>query len=117
MEKEKSRRIKSLGLKLISDSSNQYELTLKPIYNIFMCGLGYMHPEWGHGHYKGEFATHYDQYNLSEDTEDPPYLHIQSICDVSYKTLNENKSGRGVLEQLLIGPHKPSGFKDLLDKP
>ena len=114
---EKSRRIKSLGLKLISDSSDQYELTLKPIYNIFMCGLGYMHPDWGHGHYKGEFATHYDQYNLSEDIEDPPYLHIQSICDVSYKTLNENKSGRGVLEQLLIGPHKPSGFKDLLDKP
>ena len=25
--------------------------------------------------------------------------------------------GRGVLEQLFLGPHEPSGFKDLFDKP
>ena len=31
-----------------------------------MCGLGYMHPEWGHGHDKGELASYFDDYDLNE---------------------------------------------------
>ncbi|GIS35227.1 MAG: hypothetical protein Ct9H90mP6_04840 [Gammaproteobacteria bacterium] len=37
----------------------------------FMCGLGYMHPDWGHGHDKGDNATHFDEYDLNEDPGDP----------------------------------------------
>lgn len=46
---------------------------------------------------------------------DPPFLHIQAICDFTLKDKNETKKGLGVLEELLIGPHAPSGFKELLD--
>ena len=80
-----------------------------------MCGLGYMHPEWGHGHFKGENQSTYDSYDLNEELHDPPYLHIQAICDFTLKEKNETKKGLGVLEELLIGPHSPSGFKELLD--
>ena len=88
---------------------------LEPKYHIYMCGLGYMHPEWGHGHFKGENQSTYDSYDLNEDPHNPPFLHIQAICKF---TLNENdkiKEGLGVLEELLIGPHSPSGFEELLD--
>ena len=36
-----------------------------------MCGLGYMHPEWGHGHDKGELALYFDDYDLNDDPGDP----------------------------------------------
>ena len=82
-----------------------------------MCGLGYMHPEWGHGHDKGESASHFDEYNLNDDPGDPPFLHVQSVSNVTMKVGDKSKTGRGVLEQLILGPHEPSGFKDLFDKP
>ena len=84
---------------------------------VFMCGLGYMHPEWGHGHDKGESASHFDEYNLNDDPGDPPFLHVQSVSNVTMKVGDKSKTGRGVLEQLILGPHEPSGFKDLFDKP
>ena len=80
-----------------------------------MCGLGYMHPEWGHGHFKGENQSTYDSYDLNEDPHDPPFLHIQAICKFTLKEDNKTKEGLGVLEELLIGPHSPSGFEELLD--
>ena len=57
----------------------------------------------------------YDFYDLSEDPHDPPFLHIQAICDVELLEGNSSKKGIGALEQLLIGPHLTSGFESLLD--
>ena len=113
----KTRRLKEL--QLISETSNgeQYNFTITPRLNIFMCGLGYMHPDWGHGQYKGELETFYDSYDLKEDPQDPPFLHVQSLCDVHLDFKGDKANGRGVLEQLFLGAHKPSGFKDLFDKP
>jgi hypothetical protein len=91
-------------------------MTIKPENKIFMCGLGYMHEEWGHGHYKGENETTYDSYNLEEDPHDPPFLHIQSVCTVELVQDKNNYKGIGVLEELILGPHEPSGFKDLFDR-
>ena len=80
-----------------------------------MCGLGYMHPEWGHGQFHGENQSLYDFYDLKEDPHDPPFLHIQAICDFEMKEHGSSKKGIGALEQLLIGPHHTSGFEALLD--
>ena len=81
-----------------------------------MCGLGYMHQEWGHGHFKGENERTYDTYNLSEDPHDPPFLHIQSISDVTLLRKEKTYNGSCILEELILGPHLPSGFKDLFDR-
>ena len=101
-----------------SDTSEgkEIKISIEPKYNVFMCGLGYMHPEWGHGHFKGEEASSYDTYKLEEDLHDPPFLHIQAFCNISCDTGGSQFSGVGVLEQLFLGPHEPSGFKDLLDR-
>ncbi|GIS75207.1 MAG: hypothetical protein CM1200mP12_09260 [Gammaproteobacteria bacterium] len=82
---------------------------------MFMCGLGYMHPEWGHGHFKGENESHYDFYDLKSDPHDPPFLHIQAISKIQIIKEGTTTEGCGVLEQLLIGRHKPSNFEDILD--
>ena len=62
-----------------------------------MCGLGYMHPEWGHGMFHGENQSHYDSYDLGEDPHDPPFLHIQAICDFEMEDGDIAHKGIGVL--------------------
>jgi len=111
-----SRRVKELSIFAEKDDGSEVEIKMTPKSKNFMCGIGYMHPEWGHGHYKGENETFYDFYDLSDDPHDPPFLHIQSFCDVTFKNDGNSHGGFGVLEELIIGPHKPSGFKDLFDK-
>ena len=114
--KEGTRRIAKAEFSARKQDGTEVVWNLTPKYHIYMCGLGYMHPEWGHGQFHGEKQSLYDFYDLSEDPHDPPFLHIQAICEFE---LSENQSkikGIGALEQLLIGPHAPSGFEDLLDR-
>jgi hypothetical protein len=114
--KDKSRRVDLLEINAQDSKGDNVNLNITPKKRIFMCGLGYMHQEWGHGHFKGENEKTYDTYNLNEDPHDPPFLHIQSISDITLKRGNESFQGIGVLEELILGPHKTSGFKDLFDR-
>ena len=75
-----------------------------------------MHPEWGHGQFKGHDESHYDYYDLKDDPHDPPFLHIQAISKVTLIQKEIEVEGMGVLEQLIIGKHKPSNFLDILDR-
>ena len=109
-------RIDSLEITAEDSNSEIINLSVTPKRRIFMCGLGYMHQEWGHGHFKGEDEKTYDTYDLNEDPHDPPFLHIQSISDITLKRGSKSFEGIGVLEELILGPHKPSGFKDLFDR-
>ena len=95
---------------------NEVRVIIEPKYRMFMCGLGYMHPEWGHGMYQGDNESMYDSYDLSEDPHDPPFLHVQAISDFTVLMNGQTSKGIGVLEELLIGKHKPSGFEGLLDR-
>jgi len=113
--KKGSRRITKAKFSALKKDGTKVTWSLTPKYHIYMCGLGYMHPEWGHGQFHGENQSLYDFYNLSEDPHDPPFLHIQAICDFEMQESKSIKKGIGALEQLLIGPHSPSGFESLLD--
>ena len=42
-------------------------------------------------------------------------LHIQAISETHMTGSLGERRGHGVLEQLIIGPHKPSGFTALMD--
>lgn len=88
------------------------EVHLEPMATFQMLGLGYLNPEWGHGHWKGEEAVHAERWVLSElDPLNPFYVHIQHIV----RATMGDRVGVGVFEQLVIGPHAPSGFTELLD--
>jgi hypothetical protein len=93
------------------------KITYEPEYEFFMLGLGYGHPKWGHGQNHGELAVEREDFKLADvDPRMPHHLHVQALCKVTYEGGNAgHQEGRGVLEQLAIGPHAPSGFKQMLD--
>ena len=85
---------------------------LEPLYEFHMLGLGYGHPEWGHGHWKGEAAVGYERWDLpTAQPCAPQNIHIQAVCRA---TMGE-QVGIGILEQLVIGPHEPSGLAGMID--
>jgi hypothetical protein len=88
------------------------QLELEPILTFQMLGLGYLNPEWGHGMWKGELAVHGESWVVADlDPADPRHIHVEQLCRAR---LGEHR-GVGVFEQLVIGPHAPSGFESLFD--
>ena len=100
-----------------SDASGEaYRVLLKPSFNFYMKGLGYTHPEWAHGLNHGELACAYEEYVLADTVAaEVQNFHIQAFCQAELQTPTSIHHGRGILEQLIIGPHTPSGLKDMLD--
>lgn len=100
------------SLDLIASDGNVRTLEFSPKFEFHMLGIGYGHPEWGHGHWKGELAVGAERWSLPVTNPcDPRYLHIQAICAVTDGT----NQGVGILEQLLIGPHEPMGLAGIID--
>jgi hypothetical protein len=93
------------------------ELLLQPIgIHFYMHGIGYTHPTWGHGTDHGPLTVAYDFIDLSTiDDLAPENMHIQALSDALLRLDGREYRGHGVLEQLLIGPHRPSGFSSLFD--
>jgi hypothetical protein len=111
-----TRHAKSAELRLRRKSGSDVEIQLEPSYRFSMSGIGYFHPEWGHGVYTGEDRTGYDVYELaSVDETQPLHLHVQAFCRARLRENGRTKDGVGVLEQLILGPHEPSGLRELLD--
>jgi hypothetical protein len=102
---------------VLGDGAGRLEAMFTPIYNFFMLGLGYGHPKWAHGLNHGELAVEREDIALKDvDVRQPHHLHIQALCDVTCREADGRvHQGRGVLEQLAMGPHAPSGFKTTLD--
>ncbi|PKQ09938.1 MAG: hypothetical protein CVT73_00115 [Alphaproteobacteria bacterium HGW-Alphaproteobacteria-12] len=112
-----SRHAKSASIFFETRQGEKTRIDLTPKWNFYMMGLGYAHPEWGHGAHNGDNALGYEEIKLADVTGfAPPHLHIQAFCDARM-TLPDGsqREGVGVLEQLVVGPHAPSGFKDILD--
>ena len=112
-----SRRVRTCAATAVDAQGRQVRLDLEAGRLFYMTGIGYMHPEWGHGMDRGPLAVHEDSYDLTEpDQHLPPWLHVQAFSSVRLSVDGEVvDEGIGVLEQLLLGPHAPSGFKGLLD--
>lgn len=91
------------------------QLTLKPLYNFYMSGIGYLHPVWGHGNYRGELETAGEAFALAEvDEAAPLYLHVQAVCEARLERPGAAaETGMGVLEQLILGPHAPTRLTGL----
>ena len=102
---------------ILHGGNGDHVITFKPQYHFYMQGLGYTHPKWGHGTNHGELAVEREDYKIAEvDVHQVPFLHIQAVSEVTYKSPDGRELvGRGVLEQLVLGPHEPSGFKSMLD--
>lgn len=102
---------------LSDDSSRKCSIVLEPLYEFHMLGIGYGHPEWGHGQWKGELAVGSERWNLPVvEPCDPRNIHIQALCRASLTDeTGAEFQGIGILEQLVIGPHEPTGLTGIID--
>ncbi|HEX5914672.1 MAG TPA: hypothetical protein VFY54_16245, partial [Rubrobacter sp.] len=99
-------------IRLTPHNGDDLTVDLEPLYNFQMKGIGYGHPEWGHGMWKGEEALNFETYDLSKvNPLDPTMIHIQAIC----KATMGDRTGIGVLEQAVIGEHSPYNLTGIFD--
>jgi hypothetical protein len=90
------------------------DLRFEPMLRFHMKGLGYWHPQWAHGTWHGESAEGSDEWRIDElDPLDPSNVHVEQLCRVHRGATHP--VGVGVLEQLILGPHEPTGLEDFLD--
>ncbi len=107
-----TRRARAAELTLTRAGGEPCTIDLEPLLTFQMLGLGYLHPEWGHGMWKGADVVDGEVWKLADLAPlDPRHLHVQQLC----RARMGDRRGLGVLEQLVIGPHAPSGFQSLLD--
>jgi hypothetical protein len=86
-------------------------IRFEPILTFLMRGIGYGHPAWRHGGYKGELVVEREDIDLaSVNMASPENVHIQALSKVTLSLPGEQaKSGMGVFEQLIAGPYRPYG--------
>lgn len=99
-------------MKMSHYSGESLKIEVEPVLTFFMKGLGYQHPEWGHGNWKGELAIDRESWVYEElDPMAHENLHIQQIVVARCG----DRVGHGVLEQVHLGPYAPYGFKGASD--
>jgi hypothetical protein len=89
---------------VFGDRAYEYE----PITHLEMQGIGYRHPEWSHGTYRGtELDVAREDFALADsDPNDLHRWHRQILCRVRCG----DETGMGILEHLIIGAHAPTGL-------
>jgi hypothetical protein len=91
-------------------------ILLEPLFEFQMAGLGYLHPEWGHGVWKGELEVGGERWTLpAENPTAPDRLHVQSVVRATTSGGLGEHRGIGILEQLAIGRHDTTGLSGLFD--
>ena len=77
-----------------------------------MRGIGYWHPYWAHGSLHGQLETGRESIKLSDfDPLDFSSLHLQNLVVATMG----GRTGVGVLEEIHLGPHGPTGLTGFID--
>lgn len=85
---------------------------LEPIGRFQMSGVGYGHPRFRHGSWVGDGVVETERLVVAD--VDPGAIgsfHVQQIVSATAG----GRTGTGVLELLILGPHEPSGLAGLQD--
>lgn len=110
-----TRRARHAVITLVDLTGARTEIDLEPLLLYRMKGIGYSHPEWGHGKWKGELAIGGESWKIEDaDEKDISNQHIQQVVRAKATGPNGVEHGIGVLEQIHLGPHKRYGFKDFM---
>ncbi|MBK5224015.1 MAG: hypothetical protein JJE52_14310 [Acidimicrobiia bacterium] len=107
-----TRRATRATIDLVPWRGEPEHIDLEPIATFQMLGLGYLSSEWNHGVWHGELEVGDETWTVDDlDPLSHQHLHVQQLVRATWG----DRTGLGVLEQLAIGPHEPSGFTGLLD--
>lgn len=90
----------------------EHVMEFTPVATSMQKGIGYGHPYWGHGRAHGELEVGRESYVIADlDRQQYENVHVQTVCRVQYG----DRVGVGILEQLAIGDHEPSGLHGMYD--
>ena len=107
-----TRLARAAEIDLVDHDGGVRTISLDPLLRFQMKGLGYGHPVWGQGMWKGELAVGGESFDVAAlDLLAPENLHVQQVVRAS----DGSRTGVGVLEQVVFGPYAPGGFKAFLD--
>ena len=107
-----TRRMESCTFTFNYPDGRTEQFSYEPILDFQMKGIGYTHPQWGHGRWHGEFEEGSDGWKCADlNLLDPTNFHVQQVCRVRCG----EQTGIGVLEQLVFGPHAPTGLTGFID--
>ncbi len=107
-----TRLARSAEIDLIDLNGATRTLSLDPILKFQMKGIGYSHPQWGHGMWKGELEIGSDSFDPQKlNMLAPENVHVQQVVRAS----DGRRTGIGVLEHVCFGPYTPAGFAEFLD--
>lgn len=107
-----TRRAKRAVITKVELDGKKNEIALEPLICFRMKGIGYTHPVWGHGKWKGEYGQAGESWKTADLDENAlENQHIQQVM----RARCDGEVGIGVLEQIAIGPHPKYGFKSFLD--
>lgn len=107
-----TRLAKRAEIDLIDLDGNTRTITLEPTLRFQFKGLGYGHPKWRQGNWHGELVTGHESFDPAElDLLQPENVHVQQVVKAS----DGERTGLGVLEQVVIGPYAPAAFESILD--
>jgi len=99
-------------LDLIDLYGNVRTIEMTPKLRFQMKGLGYGHPTWRQGAWQGDYAIHGESFDPATlDLTAPENIHVQQVVSVT----DGERHGRGVLEQIVVGPYEPAGFTSMFD--
>lgn len=88
-------------------------IELELLLRFQMKGLGYGHPDHGHGSWQSEDMVAFETVAL--DAVDPAArqnVHIQHLVRAR---ASDGRTGIGILEILAVGPHEPTGLTGIFD--
>ncbi|MGZ4145840.1 MAG: hypothetical protein ACXVPP_11860 [Actinomycetota bacterium] len=107
-----TRRTRSSRFTYVYGDGGIDEIALEPIMTFPLKGIGYLNPNWLHGYDRGEYAEGSDVWKVDElDPSDPTTFHVEQLV----RARCGDEEGIGVLEQLVLGPHAPTGFTGYMD--
>jgi hypothetical protein len=97
---------------MIALQQGSAKVTFKPFQTFLMRGIGYGHPDWRHGGFKGELVVAREDIDLAAvNMASPENWHIQALSRVTLTLPGEApQEGMGVFEQLIAGPYRPYGL-------
>ncbi len=103
---------RSITTKLGMWQAEPIEISYEPIVRFQMSGIGYRHPEWGHGRWISDEVSTRDVIDLATvNAQDPTMVHVQALSRARWG----DRTGIGIVEQLIVGPHEPTGLTGIID--
>lgn len=110
--KRGTREIAAARLTMPRLDGTSVSVEFEPLLTFRMRGIGYQHPVFGHGSAHGDLEVGDDVLVCADvNPLDPSMVHVQTLSRL-HSSLGE---GIGILEQFVVGEHRPSGLTGILD--